>query len=576
MDAPLLTPPPPTTQPQLHQSTACVDTENPANPVAVDPNPTVEDPPPSSKPAIRYHDKRRKKSAVKDVPTSSSCSSSASSTQRGTRVALKRRSNPKIRLGPVRRNEGGDMEAIALPLGMSFAAVVAQVLERKDLAGDRMSIDHLSRICTSAVRESLTNVFGDKFDFFARNFEKSFGTTLRTLTLINESSTNEGGCHLSNLDASTLDVTSNENGCIGNSGINYCHSETNVATIATQDVLTIREEVQEKLPTNFINKELVLHGQNNQLVCASSSTSGSVTNQAMLSTMEKSVMEQVRSNDLKTVELGLVMKRLKLKETQLALNHDSNHLERSKLAMGMSKASFRAEKFKTQLEDTRHSELLKKCIDCLVAGLVIMSASLSYAAYVHSYKKITEATAACTPSQESKSWWIPNTVSSFHSGLHTLKCQVQVVSRMLFGMLMIITIAYLLLQRSGSSKQTMPITFILLLLGFACGFAGKLCIDTLGGSGYHWLLYWESLCLVHFFANVCTSALFRILHGPINVSQGTKDNTIVPYWIRRSLFYAIMLLFLPLVCGLLPFASLGEWIDHFTDYQSSTSDWDEL
>ncbi|KAH7565884.1 hypothetical protein JRO89_XS08G0030400 [Xanthoceras sorbifolium] len=721
MDAPLPTPPPPTTQPQLHQSTACVDTENPANPVAVDPNPTVDDPPPSSKPAIRYHDKRRKKSAVKDVPTSSSCSSSASSTQRGTRVALKRRSNPKIRLGPVRRNEGGDMEAIALPLGMSFAAVVAQVtfffflcfyvdgvfvfclsfvalsvflkfllidtelrainsdmdmvyysllsslinvnitariknvigilidllllisleekvmrmssinfpgignsedvvvgmwvilnigttsisrsermenaffskmivlltftsiapwhckvLERKDAAGDRMSIDHLSRICTSAVRESLTNVFGDKFDFFARNFEKSFGTTLRTLTLINESSTNEGGCHLSNLDASTLDVTSNENGCIGNSGINYCHSETNVATIATQDVLTIREEVQEKLPTNFINKELVLHGQNNQLVCASSSTSGSVTNQAMLSTMEKSVMEQVRSNDLKTVELGLVMKRLKLKETQLALNHDSNHLERSKLAMGKSKASFRAEKFKTQLEDTRHSELLKKCIDCLVAGLVIMSASLSYAAYVHSYKKITEATAACTPSQESKSWWIPNTVSSFHSGLHTLKCQVQVVSRMLFGMLMIITIAYLLLQRSGSSKQTMPITFILLLLGFACGFAGKLCIDTLGGSGYHWLLYWESLCLVHFFANVCTSALFRILHGPINMSQGTKDNTIVPYWIRRSLFYAIMLLFLPLVCGLLPFASLGEWIDHFTDYQSSTSDWDEL
>ena len=152
---------------------------------------------------------------------------------------------------------------------------------------------------------------------------------------------------------------------------------------------------------------------------------------------------------------------------------------------------------------------------------------------------------------------------------------------MLFGFLMIITIAYLLLQRSGSSsRQTMPITFILLLLGFACGFAGKLCIDTLGGSGYLWLLYWESLCLVHFFANVWTSALFRILHGPVNVSQGMKGHTIVPYWIRRSLFYATMLLFLPLVCGLLPFASLGKWIDHFVvlvfDYQSSTSDWDEL
>ncbi|KAI9165702.1 hypothetical protein LWI28_019055 [Acer negundo] len=573
MDAPPSPPPPPppppsTPQPQLHQSTACVSTEN-----ASDPNPTVEDPPPSSKPVI--HDKKSKKNA----PSSSSCCSSSSSTQRGTRVTLKRRNNPKIKFGAVRRNEGGDMEAIALPLGMSFAAVVAQVLERKDAAGDKISIDHLSRICTSAVRESLTNVFGDKFDFFARNFEKSFGTTLRTLTLIKE-----GGCHLSNLDTSTLDVTSNENGCTNNSDTNYCHSESEIdfATIATQDVSTAHEEVREELSTNFINKELVLHAQNNQLVCASSGTLGSVMNQSKLSTMEKSVVEQVRSNDLKTLELGLVMKRLKLKETQLALNHDSNHLERSKLAMGKYKASFKVEKFKTQLEDSRYSELLRKCIDCLVAGIVTMSAFLSYAAYVHSYKKISEATAACTPSsQESKSWWIPNTVSSFNSGWHTIKCQVQVVSRMLFGFLMIITITYLLLQRSGSnSRQTMPITFILLLLGFACGFAGKLCIDTLGGSGYLWLLYWESLCLVHFFANVWTSALFRILHGPVNVSQGTKGHTIVPYWIRRSLFYATMLLFLPLVCGLLPFASLGEWIDHFVvlvfNYQSSTSDWDEL
>lgn len=31
------------------------------------------------------------------------------------------------RLGPIRRSEGGGVEAIALPLGMSFAAVVAQV-----------------------------------------------------------------------------------------------------------------------------------------------------------------------------------------------------------------------------------------------------------------------------------------------------------------------------------------------------------------------------------------------------------------------------------------------------------------
>lgn len=166
--------------------------------------------------------------------------------------------------------------------------------------------------------------------------------------------------------------------------------------------------------------------------------------------------------------------------------------------------------------------------------------------------------------QESNSWWIPKPMASFNSGLHILRCQVQVVSRMLFGVLMIVTIAFLLLQRSATSKQIMPVTFMLLLLGVACGLAGKLCVDTLGGSGYHWLLFWETLCLLHFISNAYTSALFLILHGPVNVSQGTKGNAIFPYWIRQFLFYVILLLFLPLFCGLMPFASLGEWKDHFS------------
>lgn len=153
-------------------------------------------------------------------------------------------------------------------------------------------------------------------------------------------------------------------------------------------------------------------------------------------------------------------------------------------------------------------------------------------------------------------------MTSFNSGFHVLRCKVEVVSRMLFGVLMILAIAFLLLQRSATAKQIMPVTFIILLLGIMCGFFGKLCVDTLGGSGYHWLIYWETLCMLHFFSNVCTSALFFILHGPIDVSQGTKGNTIFPYWIRRVVFYCTSFLFLPLFCGLTPFASIGEWKHH--------------
>ncbi|TYJ46904.1 hypothetical protein E1A91_A02G151600v1 [Gossypium mustelinum] len=520
-----------------------------------DSNPTLDNHIPSSKPLIR---KKRRKTVDRDAPSSSSCSAYSSSVQKGMRLSSKRR-NLRVRFGPVRQADVLDVDSIALPLGMSFAAVVAQVLEKIDVTNERLPPDYLSLICTSAVKESLANVFGDKFDCFARNFEKSFGSTLRTLRLINDSSKHKEKypSNPNNVESSSDETTSRKSFDIKDS-----YSEVDRSSVSTQNQLNIHEEVQENIQTGSLNRELVIHGQVNQLACFNPRT-GSVADQSVRSTIEKSVIEQVRSNDLKTLELSLTMRKLKLKEEQLALNFDSNHLERSKLAMGISKASFKAEKFKNELEDTGQAELLKKCIDCLVAGLLIMSFLLMYGTYVYSYKRITDATSSCNLSlEDSKSWWIPKQVSSLNIGFHTLKCQLQVVSRMMFGVMLILAVAYLLIQRFGTSNQTMPVTVILLLLGIVCGLAGKFCVDTLGGNGYYWLFYWEILCFLHFLANVFTSMLFIILHGPVNISQRTSS-TLLPYWIRRSLFYSIMLFILPLLCGLMPFAGLFEWKDHF-------------
>ena len=241
-------------------------------------------------------------------------------------------------------------------------------------------------------------VFGVNFDCFMRNFEKSFGSTLRTLRLINESHVKSGGHHFNNLneEGPTLAVTLDKGECTNNSSVEDFQSDAALQNFATQDLLNTVEEVRENMLTGSITQELALHGQTNQVACVFPRISDSAIEQSMHGSIQKSLIEQARSNDLKTLELGLTMKRLKLKETQLALNYDSNHLERSKLAMGVSKASFKAEKFKSQLEETRHSELLRKCIDCLVAGLLIMSASLLYGTYVFSYKRITEATESCT------------------------------------------------------------------------------------------------------------------------------------------------------------------------------------
>ncbi|KAI3723114.1 hypothetical protein L2E82_34470 [Cichorium intybus] len=402
------------------------------------------------------------------------------------------------------------------------------------------ALDFKLLICTLAVKESLSNVFGNKFDCFVSNFERSFQSTLMTLRVINETSEN---IKMSEGD-STCDF----------------HFDMKETTSTSQEQATIVTEYEEHTHRDIISNELaVLHD---------SRTSQQLTqippNQFhMISTLERSVSEQTRSNNLKEIELSLTMKKMKLKEAEIAVNCDSNILERFKLSMGISKANFRTEKFKTELEETRHAQLLKKCADCLVAGLLIMLACLAYGTYVYSHEKLMQATESCMPTKGSSSSWFPNPMASFNSGLHKLWCQFQVISHMLSGILIIIAITYILLIKSGTTNQTMPVTFLLLLLGVGCGVTGKFCIDTLGGSGYWWLFFWEVLCLVHFFSNVCTSMLFHILHGPVTtVSDGSMGGKLFPYWFRRLVFYAVVLVCLPLLCGLIPFAGPVEWFEH--------------
>ncbi|CAL9171462.1 unnamed protein product [Musa hybrid cultivar] len=485
----------------------------------------------------------RTRSTERDDASSSSSSSSRQRTQRtGMRLRNRHRSLWAPRVG--RGNEG--IEDLALPLGMSFAAVVAQILNGKNISGRRSQINHFSMICTSAVKESITNIYGNKFDYFIRNFDKSFQSTLKTLCLINKAS-----------------ITKQEN---TDCSFFTCSSSEYTPELANPEPVSEVENLQENMPLSSMSNQLIPYGQENQhLANIYHGTSNHRFSHSILDTYERSVVEQTRSNDLKAVEIGLVMEKLKLKQSQLALSSDANLLEKIKISMGISKASFKEEKLRNQMLETRHAELLKRCIDLLVTGLIIMCGFLLYGASIYSLQRITEVTSACNYTlKESRSWWIPKSVQSFSSGWLTLRCHFVVLTRMCFGILMILAIAFLVFQRSAMSGPTMPVTFLVMLLGVVCGFAGKLCVDTLGGSGYHWLIYWEVLCMLHFFANVFPSAFHNILYGPVAVTQ--VANTVrLPYWVRRYAFYILLLLILPTLSGLLPFASIKEWKVHFSE-----------
>lgn len=519
-----------------------------------------------------YQDSASSSSATRSFSTVSN--SLFSSQKRGLKLFTTRR-KPKV-VSRVGRRKQGCLEAFALPLGMSFAAIVDKVLERKGAVEDKLLVDHLSQICASAIRESLVNVFGDKFDSFVENFEKSFRSTLMTLQSINKSTkvTGRRNRKLQRGEYSTDGATMSSFNILDNSANDFvteeCCSETLPQTSTRDEQVTTYEDRHDNCMIDLRNQQLILHDRQimQQLPFVSPSRSSDAFDSskymAISSILKKSVMEQARSNDLKTFKMGLEMRKIQQKERELTLSSDSNFLERCKLSLGFSKTSFKFEMFKTRVEDIRYAELLKRCIDCLVSGVFVMFASVAYGVFIFSYQRITEVTEACTSIEESKSWWMPKAMTSFNFGMQILKCQFQVLTRMFAGGFMICTIAYMLSRRSVTSGQTMPVTMLILLLGVLCGISGKLCIDTLGGDGSCWLLFWWTFCSTHIFSNIWTSTLFVILNGPVTVSEEIKNDPLVPYWCRRWLFYTTAVLFLPLLCGLLPFASLSEWRDHFS------------
>ncbi|CAK9176749.1 unnamed protein product [Ilex paraguariensis] len=123
--------------PSSLQSTTSIEPTQTTSPMAAtdDSNGTAEIPP-KSKPTTVLIDKKKKKkkkpitdisdpAQVSSSSTSSCCTSSYShSVPRSIRVSNSRR-NPRVLIGSARQNEN-DVEALALPLGMSIAAVVDQ------------------------------------------------------------------------------------------------------------------------------------------------------------------------------------------------------------------------------------------------------------------------------------------------------------------------------------------------------------------------------------------------------------------------------------------------------------------
>lgn len=335
------------------------------------------------------------------------------------------------------------------------------------------------------------------------------------------------------------------------------------------------------MPSSNLNKQVVLSGQfQQQLTHAASSMAYPQWQQSICNVFEKSAIEQERCNDLREIEIGLAMKRLHLEESKLYVDAESNDLRRQSISFNQSKALFRESKFIDEKLNAAYIELSQTCADHLVAGLVVMLFCLAYGGWKYSYARLSEAVAMCQPSskESQKSSWFYNPIGSVikSAGLYNpmdsvtgyfqiLACELTVIFRMLFGFAAIAVIASTLVRNTvTSTSQARPTTIIILLLGLICGCAGKFSVDTLGGSGFHWLVQWEVFCLLHAFSVYFPASLYWILNGPASSPVGIKKNRrLFPSVIRKFLFHTI-LLGLPVMAGLTPFASIREWAEHIS------------
>lgn len=85
--------------------------------------------------------------------------------------------------------------------------------------------------------------------------------------------------------------------CSGDSVIEDFNSEA-VLHEETQDQSNKCKEVGVNFHMDSVSHSITLHRQSNQMVCFPPSSSGSVTDNTMVNAVEKSVVEQSRSNDL--------------------------------------------------------------------------------------------------------------------------------------------------------------------------------------------------------------------------------------------------------------------------------------
>jgi hypothetical protein len=251
------------------------------------------------------------------------------------------------------------------------------------------------------------------------------------------------------------------------------------ASEGSEGVLTVRPDGQLSVQSERVHKVARSVGHRSDSVGGRSDSVKSRSVEIQLA--ERSVSAQEVANRLKLTELQMLNERLGLDSAGLALKSESNSVRRKSNALELEKLRARAARH----GEERAGALARRCADELVAGLIVMVTSLLWAGYHYGYPNLQARLQECRAVRRAghRSIWGRFAPQAFMDDMagraQLVMCQLAVAGRLGWGLLVGGFMVTMLLRHVNvaGSVRVMPSTVLLLVLGWACGYAGKRAVD---------------------------------------------------------------------------------------------------
>eukprot|EP00271_Cylindrocystis_brebissonii_P002841 TRINITY_DN13616_c1_g2_i1.p1 TRINITY_DN13616_c1_g2~~TRINITY_DN13616_c1_g2_i1.p1 ORF type:complete len:958 (+),score=120.78 TRINITY_DN13616_c1_g2_i1:82-2874(+) len=216
-------------------------------------------------------------------------------------------------------------------------------------------------------------------------------------------------------------------------------------------------------------------------------------------------------------KLALAGEQLRVSERQIEIFSTSNSLKSDSIHLQHGENLLRAHEAGEKKAAKALQQLSCALADELLAGMAVLLFTLVLCGW-QGYARLAEGLTVCrVPEKAGPRSFFTSPFQSLIDPtavlLRATLCHVMRTGHFVFGALLLIAGVSVVISRPPDDYQRRPVFGMIISLGLLCGLFGMKAVESVGGKGLTWLLFWELLCAIHTFAAWFPDILFLILHG---------------------------------------------------------------